>query len=112
MFKLRIYFTDGANKGNLDHEEYFDTFAEAKERYFVQSLVRCARDLAVKFNLIDLMKYVRCELWMTPAVKEIRLWKEDLSENAFLDICEALEVDEEEISEMENVTFKVICEES
>lgn len=33
MFKLRIYFTDGVNKGTLDHEEYFDTFAEAKERY-------------------------------------------------------------------------------
>ena len=33
MFKLRIYFTSGANQGNLKCEEYFDTFAEAKERY-------------------------------------------------------------------------------
>lgn len=33
MFKLRIYFIDGANKGMLDHEEFFDTFAEAKECY-------------------------------------------------------------------------------
>lgn len=33
MFKLRIYILTGWNKGNLDHEEYFDTFAEARERY-------------------------------------------------------------------------------
>lgn len=33
MFKLRIYVLNGWNKGNLDHEEYFDTFAEARERY-------------------------------------------------------------------------------
>ena len=33
MFKLRIYILSGWNKGNLDHEEYFDTFAEARERY-------------------------------------------------------------------------------
>ncbi len=33
MFKLRFYLLDGWNKGNLDHEEYFDTFAEARERY-------------------------------------------------------------------------------
>lgn len=33
MYKLRIYYTSGANEGNLDHEEYFDSFAEARERY-------------------------------------------------------------------------------
>ncbi len=33
MFKLRFYALNGSNRGNLDHEEYFDTFAEARERY-------------------------------------------------------------------------------
>lgn len=33
MFKLRFYITHGFAEGYLDHEEYFDTFAEARERY-------------------------------------------------------------------------------
>lgn len=78
---------------------------------FVQSLVRCARDLANEFELFDLMKYIRCELWMTPAVKEVRLCKSDVSEDVFNEICETLEIDEEDATEMDSVTIKVICEE-
>ena len=78
---------------------------------FVQSLVRCAKELANNFELIDIMKYVRCEVWMTPAVKEVRLWKADLSNGAFAEICEVLEVDCDEATEMDGVEFKVICEE-
>lgn len=78
---------------------------------FVQSLVRCARELANNFELIDIMKYVRREAWMSPAVKEVRLWKADLSDGAFTDICAALEVDCDEAKEMDSVEFKVICEE-
>lgn len=33
MYKLRIYKLSGANKGNLDHEELFDTKEQMDERY-------------------------------------------------------------------------------
>ena len=32
-FKLRIYCISGNNKGNLDHEEQFDTKESMKQRY-------------------------------------------------------------------------------
>lgn len=33
MYKLRIYKLSGANKGNLDHEEFFDTKEQMDKRY-------------------------------------------------------------------------------
>lgn len=33
-YKLRIYKTTGSNKGNLDHEEFFASFEQAKARYY------------------------------------------------------------------------------
>ena len=33
MFKLRIYKLSGADKGNLDHEEFFSTREEMEARY-------------------------------------------------------------------------------
>lgn len=33
MFKLRIYKLSGVNKGNLDHEEFFDTKEQMDKRY-------------------------------------------------------------------------------
>lgn len=33
MYKLRIYKLSGANKGNLDHEEFFDTKDQMDKRY-------------------------------------------------------------------------------
>lgn len=33
MYKLRIYKLSGANKGNLDHEELFDTKEQMDKRY-------------------------------------------------------------------------------
>lgn len=74
---------------------------------FVQSLVRCASELAKNFELIDIMKYVRCEAWMTPTVKEIDFYKED----TFHTLVSELEVDEDEAFENGYVTLKVICEE-
>lgn len=32
-YKLRVYELAGINKGNLDHEEYFETKEEMDERY-------------------------------------------------------------------------------
>ena len=75
---------------------------------FVQSLVRCARELAKNFELIDIMKYVRCEAWMDPTVKEIDFYKED----TFHTLVSELEVDEDEAFENGYVTLKVICEEN
>ena len=33
MFKLRIYKLSGVNKGNLDHEEMFNTKEQMNKRY-------------------------------------------------------------------------------
>lgn len=33
MYKLRIYKLSGENKGNLDHEEFFDTKEQMYKRY-------------------------------------------------------------------------------
>lgn len=32
-YKLRIYKTSGADRGNLDHEEFFETLEELRKRY-------------------------------------------------------------------------------
>ena len=32
-YKLRIYVTFGPNKGNLDHEEFFNSIEELDKRY-------------------------------------------------------------------------------
>lgn len=40
-YKLRIYVTSGIGKGNLDHEEFFDTMEPMDARYkqlFVHNL--------------------------------------------------------------------------
>lgn len=34
MYKLRIYKLSGINKGNLDHEEMFDTKEQMDKRYY------------------------------------------------------------------------------
>lgn len=33
MYKLRIYFTNGSNKGNLKKEEFFNTLKAMDKRY-------------------------------------------------------------------------------
>lgn len=33
MYKLRIYKLSGVGKGNLDHEEFFDTKEQMDKRY-------------------------------------------------------------------------------
>lgn len=33
MYKLRIYYLSGINKGNLDHEEFFSTREDMEARY-------------------------------------------------------------------------------
>lgn len=32
-YKLRIYVTSGLDKGNVDHEEFFDSIEELDKRY-------------------------------------------------------------------------------
>lgn len=78
---------------------------------FVQSLVRCARDLTNEFELIDIMQYIRCELWMMPEIKEIMLYESEVGEESFEDICDELNVEYEAAKEVGKLTLKVICEE-
>lgn len=33
MFKLKFYYTQGVNKGNLHHEEHFTSIDEMAKRY-------------------------------------------------------------------------------
>lgn len=78
---------------------------------FVRNLVRCARELAKSFSLMDLMVYTRSELFMTPAVKVVTLWKDELPEEVNDYLIERLERDPDEEAERGDLTFKIICEE-
>lgn len=78
---------------------------------FVQSLVRCARDLTNEFELIDIMQYIRCELWMMPEIKELMLYESEVGEESFEDICDELNVEYEVAKKVGKLTLKVICEE-
>lgn len=50
MYKLRIYKLSGVDKGNLDHEEFFDTKNQMDKRY--DDLLRKVRKTSMKHLVI------------------------------------------------------------
>ena len=40
-YKLRVYVTSGPDKGNLDHEEFFDSIEELDKRYNELLTINC-----------------------------------------------------------------------
>ena len=79
---------------------------------FVQCLVRCARELAKNVSITDIMQYIRCEAWMTPVVKEMSIWKEDVADSTWDYFVNELDINPDEASKEEEIVFKVIREEN
>ena len=60
MFKLRIYKLSGADKGNLDHEEFFSTREEMEERY--KECVEIVRGKLKNMN-VTLISLLHGKMW-------------------------------------------------
>lgn len=56
-YKLRVYELAGINKGNLDHEEYFETKEKMDERYEMFMSYRMGEPLPTAWKLV-------CDVWM------------------------------------------------
>lgn len=75
---------------------------------FCQSIVRTAVRIANECDTHEILKYIRCEAWFTPAVKEIELGKEAISDYSWEHLCDEMDVDPEET---DYLNLKFIVEE-
>lgn len=66
---------------------------------FVQSLVRCARRICNECEWIELIEFIRLHLWCDPIVHEVYLYKEDFTEESFIELLDNLDLDESEVGE-------------
>lgn len=75
---------------------------------FCQLIVRTAVRIANECDTHEILKYIRCEAWFTPAVKEIELGKEAISDYSWEHLCDEMDVDPEET---DYLNLKFIVEE-
>ena len=66
---------------------------------FLQSLVRCARQICIECEWIELIEFIRLYLWCIPTVHDVYLYKEDFIEESFAELLDNLNLDESEIGE-------------
>ena len=64
---------------------------------FVQSLVRCARRICNECEWIELIEFIRLHLWCPPMVHDVYLYKEDFTEESFVELLDDLDLDESEV---------------
>ena len=64
---------------------------------FVQSLVRCARRICNECEWIELIEFIRLHLWCVPTVHDVYLYKEDFTEESFVELLDDLDLDESEV---------------
>lgn len=64
---------------------------------FVQSLVRCARRICNECEWIELIEFIRLHLWCPPIVHDVYLYKEDFTEESFVELLDDLDLDESEV---------------
>lgn len=74
---------------------------------FVQSLVRCARRICNECEWIELIEFIRLHLWCDPIVHDVYLYKEDFTEESFIELLDDLDLDESEV-ENEIKLFAVV----
>ena len=75
---------------------------------FCQSIVRTAVRIAKECDTHEILKYIRCEAFFNPMVKEIEIGKETMSDYSWECLCDEMDVDPEEIDYMK---LKFIVEE-
>lgn len=64
---------------------------------FVQSLVRCARRICNECEWIELIEFIRLHLWCPPIVHDVYLYKEDFTEESFVELLDDLDLDKSEV---------------
>ena len=60
-----------------------------------QSVVRTAVRIANECDTREILKYIRCEAWFTPAVKEIEIGKAAMSDYSWEYLCDEMDVNPE-----------------
>ena len=75
---------------------------------FCQSIVKTAVQIANECEIYEILQYIRCEAWFTPAVKEIEIGKAAMSDYSWEYLCNEMDVDPEETDYMK---LKFIVEE-
>lgn len=66
-------------------------------QYFVQSLVRCARRICNECEWSELIEFIRLHLCCGPIVHDVYLYKEDFTEESFVELLDDLDLDESEV---------------
>lgn len=66
---------------------------------FLQSLVRCARRICNECEWIELIEFIRLQLWCTPTVHDVYLHREDFTYGTFAEFLDNLDLDENEVGE-------------
>lgn len=75
---------------------------------FCQSIVRTAVKIANECDTHEILKYIRCEAFFNPMVKEIEISKEAMSDYSWEYLCNEMDVDPEET---DYLNLKFIVEE-
>ena len=66
---------------------------------FLQSLVRCARRICQECEWAELIEFIRLHLWCTPTVHDVYLYKEDFTDESFVELLDNLDLDKSEVGE-------------
>lgn len=74
---------------------------------FVQSLVRCARQICNECEWIEIIEFIRLHLWCPPVVHDIYLYREDYTEETFAELLKSLKLDDEDV-ESEIKLFAIV----
>ncbi len=63
---------------------------------FLQSLVRCARQICNECEWIEIIEYIRLYLWCEPTVHNVYLYKNDFRGSSFIELLDNLDLEESE----------------
>ena len=61
---------------------------------FSQALVRAAVKIAKEISEIDICKYIRSDLWMSPAMRKVAFYKSEYEEEDWEILCDEWNTDE------------------
>lgn len=64
---------------------------------FLQSLVKCAKRICIECEWIEIIEFIRLHMCCTPTVHDLYLYREDFSEESFLEILNNLDLENEQV---------------
>jgi len=77
---------------------------------FCQALVKCAREICLQCEFIEIIEYIRLHLHCIPAVHELTIYRDDCSQEAFDEILSELNLDDEQVEN--SVSVYAVVDES